>query len=117
MTEAEWDDARAALDAEGVAVTPPLLNGEACREMSALYDDDRHFRAHIHMRRHGFGEGEYKYFAYELPPVISTLRAQAYAALAPLANRWMERMRSDVRYPATHEAFLARCHASGVGRV
>lgn len=116
MTEDDWAAALAVLDAEGVAVTPQLLSAETCREISALYDDDRHFRAHIQMRRHGFGQGEYKYFDESLPPVISTLRAQAYAALVPLANRWMERMRSDVRYPETHEAFLTRCHTNGQTR-
>jgi uncharacterized protein len=33
--------------------------------------------------------------------------------LAPFASRWNEAIGSDVRYPAEHAEFLARCHAAG----
>jgi len=32
--------------------------------MGGLYTDDRLFRCHIIMARHGFVRGEYKYFMY-----------------------------------------------------
>jgi hypothetical protein len=35
--------------------------------MAATYDDDERFRSGIIMGRHGFGRGEYKYFAHPLP--------------------------------------------------
>jgi hypothetical protein len=34
----------------------------------------------------------------------------------PLANRWSEALRLDVRYPDDHAAFVERCHAAGQTR-
>jgi hypothetical protein len=68
------------------------------------------------MARHGFGRGEYRYFAYPLPPLVADLRASLYPRLAPLANRWHERMGLPARFPAEHDAFLERCHAAGQRR-
>lgn len=68
------------------------------------------------MSRHGFGRGEYKYFAYPLPAPIAGLRTALYSRLAPVANRWNEAMGIDVRYPEAHADFVARCHAAGQKR-
>jgi hypothetical protein len=65
------------------------------------------------MARHGFGRGEYKYFAYPLPDTVARLRAALYPPLAHIANRWNEAMGIAMRYPAEHVAFLERCHAAG----
>ena len=65
------------------------------------------------MGHHGFGRGEYKYFRYLLPGIISGLRTSIYPRLMPVANRWNEAMGIDVRYPAKHPDFIKRCHAAG----
>jgi hypothetical protein len=68
------------------------------------------------MGAHGFGRGEYKYFDYPLPEMVAALREALYPRLAPVANHWNEALRVAVRYPATLDDFLARCHAAGQRR-
>ena len=116
-TEArDWRHIHAELDAHGWAMIEHLLTPGECRALAALYQDDGRFRSHVVMARHGFGRGEYKYFAYPLPELIEALRTAIYPRLAPLADRWNDTMGIDVRYPATHTDFLARCHAAGQRR-
>jgi hypothetical protein len=103
----------AALDAQGYAVLPSLLSPDDCAELAARYDDAALFRSRVVMARHGYGQGEYQYFGYPLPLLIAALRSALYPLLAPLANRWNERMGIDVRYPPDHPAFLARSTAPG----
>src|SRR5690349_7641436 len=92
----DWTAIGEQLDAHGWALLGGLLTPEQCASLGALYSDDRHFRSHIVMARHGFGRGEYKYFAYPLPDVVATLRTALYARLAPMASRWNEAMGIDV---------------------
>lgn len=116
LAATDWSVIGDALDREGWAVLPGFLDDAACGELSACYDAQRGFRSHVHMARHGFGRGEYRYFAYPLPERVAALRGALYPRLAPIANRWHERMGIDVRFPADHDAFLARCHAAGQAR-
>jgi hypothetical protein len=111
-----WDAAAAELDQHGAAVLPALLTPEECRAVAALYPEDKPFRSRVVMARHGFGRGEYKYFAYPLPDPIAGLRAALYPRLAPVANGWNARMGIATRYPDRHEAFLKACHAAGQTR-
>ena len=106
----------AALDGCGWAVMPNLLAPEECRALVTSYDDEAQFRSKVVMARHGFGRGEYKYLAYPLPQRVAELRESLYPRLAPIANRWSERLKSDVRFPPTHRAFLERCHGAGQTR-
>jgi hypothetical protein len=112
----DWAQATADLDAQGCAVLKGLLTLEECDALAALYPDDKNFRSRIVMGRHGFGRGEYKYFAYPLPDLIAQLRPELYARLCGTANRWNETMGIDIRYPDRHEAFLKRCHDAGQTR-
>jgi hypothetical protein len=109
----DWPQAESDLDAQGRTVLTGMLTAEECRALAALYPEDKIFRSRIVMGRHGFGRGEYKYFAYPLPSPIAELRLTLYARLQPIANRWNEAMCIDIRYPENHEAFLARCHDAG----
>ena len=98
------------------AVAPKLLSPDACRALASLYPDDARFRSTIVMARHGFGRGEYKYFADPLPDIVGHLRGDLYRPLAPIANRWNETMGVALRYPAEHGAFRAACRAAGQAR-
>ncbi len=112
----DWTQMSTQLDAHGWAQIERVLSADDCRDIAALYDDDRWFRSHIIMERHGFGRGEYKYFSYPLPDRLAELRTSLYAQLAPIANRWNASMGVDVRYPAEHAEFIARCHQAGQTR-
>jgi hypothetical protein len=110
ISRLDWAGIGASLDTAGAAVTGPLLTGAECDAISALYANDEAFRSRIVISRHGFGSGEYKYFAYPLRPVIAALRKAVYPRLVPVANRWHEQMGIDVRFPDKLDAFLKRCH-------
>jgi hypothetical protein len=112
----DWQDLANELDNYGCAVLPKLLAPEECRIIAALYPDESHFRSHIHMARHGFGKGEYRYFKYPLPALIGGLRTALYPRLAGVANEWNRRMGIDESYPASHTEFLKRCHDAGQRR-
>jgi len=111
-----WGDTHAHLDAHGWAMLPRLLDVAECDEIASLYDDAARFRSRVVMARHGFGRGEYQYFAHPLPPLVAGLRTSLYPRLAPLANRWNAAMNRDVSYPGSHDAFVAQCHAAGQAR-
>jgi hypothetical protein len=113
VAAADWERLGGDLDAQGFAVIAGLLGAAQCRGMANLYPREDRFRSRIVMARHGFGRGEYKYFAYPLPDLVAALRTELYPHLARIANRWNEAMGIDVRFPAAHAAFLERCHAAG----
>ena len=112
----DWAEIERLLDQTGAAVTGPVLTAEACAGLAGLYSDDGRFRSHIVMARHGFGRGEYKYFAAPLPELVHALRTPLYARLAPIANRWHAALGLEERFPPEHAEFLARCHEAGQTR-
>jgi len=112
----DWDALGAALDARGYATTGPLLDHAACAALAALYEADAGFRSTVVMQRHGFGRGEYKYFARPLPPVVERLREALYPPLAAVANRWRAALGEETPFPPTLATFLAQCHAAGQTR-
>jgi len=112
----DWQRIVRDLDQQGNAAVEQLLSLEECRAIAGLYPNDDVFRSRVAMERHGFGRGEYKYFSYPLPDLLSGLRTAVYPRLVPVANRWNEAMGIDVRYPCKHADFLERCHKAGQTR-
>jgi uncharacterized protein len=112
----DTDDIRTALHEDGFALLPRLVSQHEAEALRASFNDDGLFRKTISMERHGYGRGTYRYFAYPLPSEIQKLRQDLYAALAPIANEWAERLGSDDRYSATLEEMIARCEAAGQHR-
>ncbi|AZY49521.1 proline hydroxylase [Bordetella avium] len=111
-----WDAAERELDASGYAVLPGLLDPAACQALAATYSHKTGYRSRVVMARHGFGRGEYKYFAYPLPDLLDGLRHGLYQRLAPIANRWNRHLGLATRYPDHLATFLAQCHAAGQRR-
>ena len=112
----DWVAIQAELDAQGSVVIPDLLPTGDCQTLASLYGQEDCFRSRVIMGRHGFGRGEYRYFAYPLPGLVQDLRQALYPRLAPIANQWNAAMRIDVRFPSDHATFLARCHDAGQTR-
>jgi uncharacterized protein len=112
----DWARVTWSLEDEGCATLPALLSPRECAELAALYDVEGRFRSRVVMARHGFGRGEYKYFAYPLPEIVAALRTALYPPLAALANRWNEQLGLAQRYPADHASYLRLCHRAGQTR-
>ncbi len=112
----DWRRVAASLDADGHAVIHSMLSPEQCASLATGYAVDEQFRSRVVMARHGYGRGEYKYFAYPLPGLVASLRTALYPRLCDIANRWNEAMGLAVRYPDDHAEFLDRCHRAGQTR-
>jgi hypothetical protein len=109
----DWQEITEDLNDRGCAVAKSVLAPEECQALAGMYDEDKYFRSRIVMARHGFGRGEYKYWAYLLPDTVAALRSALYQQLFEIANRWNKIMGIDVSYPVDHEKYLARCHRAG----
>ncbi len=112
----DWAAIATQLDAHGCALTGPLLTKDECRSLAGSYATDALFRSRVVMARHGFGRGEYRYFAYPLPAPVLGLRTALYPQLAEIANRWNAAMGIAVRYPQDHAVYVERCHKAGQTR-
>ena len=111
-----WRDIEASLDARGYATTGPLLEAAECTALVELYGDEARFRSRVDMARFRFGEGEYKYFAAPLPEPVATLRRVLYPRLAPVANRWAERLGARERFPDDLDGMARLCARHGQTR-
>jgi len=110
----DWSSVSADLDAEGYAVTPPLLSKSDCAELATIYDGPAaRFRSTVDMSRYHFGRGRYRYLSYPLPPIVQALRERFYPPLSVIANDWSDRLGQSVRWPESLEQFLDRCHSAG----
>ena len=125
----DWAALEDELNRYGAARIPQLLNASECAALCEMYGEtdatrstlsttptSPRFRSRIVMARHGFGQGEYQYFAYPLPPPVAALREAFYAPLRDIAHRWHAAMGIDTRYPPTHRDYLAQCHGAGQRR-
>jgi hypothetical protein len=112
----DWDRITGEIDSRGWATTGQLLTDDERSSLVAAYDNDRLYRSRVVMARHGFGQGEYRYFAYPLPPLVHQLRLNLYERLVPIANRWRSALGAAESFPGKFEDFILRCHAAGQAR-
>jgi hypothetical protein len=112
----DWQRILASLHESGWARTGEILTTQECDELRALYSNDNLFRSRVVMARHRFGLGEYKYFTYPLPDLVTELRERLYARLAAVANDWESKLGGKSHYPNTHQEFIKLCRAGGQTR-
>jgi hypothetical protein len=109
----DWAVIESDLQECGYALLGQLLSKSECSDLAATYDSETAFRSRVIMARHGFGKGEYKYYKYPLPEMISQIRSDLYTHLAPIANNWEQALRRHRIFPSTHESYLRQCHQAG----
>lgn len=90
-----------------------VITPELCQDLIALYAREDLFRSRVHMARHGFGAGEYQYFAHPLPDPLSLWRAQLYEILRPIAQNWRAMLGEVGHYPTYHGDYLELCASAG----
>lgn len=110
---ADWGAVTAELAEAGYALLPRLLTVAEASELIGLYDRDGAFRSTVTMKRHGFGEGEYRYLAAPLPPAVDELRHALYPHLRPIARDWYTKLRRPTPWPETLDEWLDDCHRAG----
>jgi hypothetical protein len=116
IARCDWERVEADLSVRGFATAPGILTRSECSDLVRVFGERRRFRKWIDMERHRFGRGEYAYFSEPLPRTVATLRRGLYGRLAPMANRFEERLGRDTRYPPTHAAYRAVCREAGQTR-
>jgi hypothetical protein len=109
----DWVSTGAGLTAKGYALLDNILTPAECSGLIAAYGEPESYRKTVDMERYRFGMGQYKYFSYPLPDLITAIRETVYPYIAPVANRWMEFLKMDTRFPSTHGELRALCHKHG----
>jgi uncharacterized protein len=107
-----WSAIADQVSESGAAVLPKLFDPSTCERVASLYDQPDLFRSHVRMARHGFGKGEYRYFAYPFAVWLSELRSSLYERLAPIANRWSTDLGDGRQYPLRHASYIEQCHSA-----
>lgn len=112
LASINWEEVRTALHDNGFVTVKNVLDKATCEELIAAYNADNTYRKTITMERYRFGLGEYKYFRYPLPQLITEIRETVYEQIAPVANAWMKELNIDQSFPATHAAMLEQCRSN-----
>ncbi|HWV72707.1 MAG TPA: 2OG-Fe(II) oxygenase [Pseudosphingobacterium sp.] len=113
LADKNWTDINDELHDKGFVVVKNVLNKEECNKLIETFTADKMYRKTINMERYRFGRGEYKYFQYPLPDIITELRENVYSCIAPVANRWMAELNLNKHFPLTHKEMKALCHKNG----
>lgn len=108
-----WPAITRELHDKGFVIVKNLLSEKECDNLISAYHADQTYRKTVNMERYRFGAGEYKYFQYPLPDLITELRESIYPMIAPVANQWMEELGMDKRFPDTHAEMKKLCSDNG----
>ncbi|AFD08570.1 2OG-Fe(II) oxygenase [Solitalea canadensis] len=113
LSHIDWHNVMEQMNEKGFAQLPRVLTADECEELIGNYSNEVMYRKTITMERYRFGLGEYKYFRYPLPALIQTIRETVYPKLAVIANKWMQVLSIEQRYPNTFAEFRQLCHENG----
>jgi len=108
----DWDQINNTLHDKGFVIIKKVLDEKNCDILINDYEADA-YRKTVNMERYRFGYGEYKYYKYPLPAIISDLREGVYPQIVPVANKWMAELGIDKRFPQTHEEMKQLSHKAG----
>jgi uncharacterized protein len=106
----DWQRVTEEVNEKGYALVSQFLPNQYCEELIGEYDNSDLYRKTITMERHGFGQGQYKYFKYPLPDLIQTVRRAIYPKLTPVANTWMRVLNIKRQLPDQFDEFQRLCH-------
>ncbi|MCP9756062.1 prolyl 4-hydroxylase subunit alpha [Lacihabitans sp. CCS-44] len=106
----DWSAFSESMHEKGYAIIPNMLTATQCEELKNAYENPDLYRKTVVMERYRFGLGEYKYFKYPLPSIISDIRTLIYPKLAPIANLWFKVLKIDIEFSTTHKEMLEKCH-------
>lgn len=109
----EWQPISENLHHNGFAIVKNVLHKKECDELIKAYHDNDAYRKTISMERYRFGAGEYKYFQYPLPELITDIRETVYSKIVTVANEWMAELNMDKRFPLKHQEMKKLCHEHG----
>jgi hypothetical protein len=113
LEDREWNPVLDELHKKGFATVKNVLHKKECDELIKAYNDNGIYRKTISMERYRFGAGEYKYFQYPLPGLITDIRETVYSKIVSVANTWMEELHIDKQFPPTHDEMKKICHEHG----
>ncbi|HYG40793.1 MAG TPA: 2OG-Fe(II) oxygenase [Cytophagales bacterium] len=108
-----WDNLLKDLRQNGYVLATNILTKEECKDLIEAYNDDNFYRKTINMERYRFGKGEYKYFDYPLPQLVTNIREYVYAKIVPVANTWMNALNINANFPLKHSEMKKLCHDHG----
>lgn len=113
LASKDWQTITKELHQKGFVIVRNVLSKKECEAFIEDYNADNTYRKTISMERYRFGLGEYKYFKYPLPDIITQLRETVYAQIAPVANQWMKELNLETNFPLTHQHMKQLCHNNG----
>lgn len=106
----DWAALADELTVRGVVRLPSLLAVDECTALRELFARDQHFEHDVEMNDDR-GCVRYRFFRRPLPDLVTALRTELYARVAPIANRFNELVGDKHRWPPTHAGFQRVCAA------
>jgi len=107
-----WNEITRILHNKGFVIVKQVLTKDECDTLIEDYNADE-YRKTVNMERYRFGSGEYKYYKYPLPGIITDLRESIYPKIVPVANQWMEELGINKQFPSAHEKMKKMSHDAG----